>query len=81
MNKELDASAVGQGRTLFTTRELTIVGMLAGITVLLGVTGYGFIDTSRTFSHTLPVHTVPFRDTGRQYEHAFELCYGNYTIP
>lgn len=36
MNKELDASAVGQGRTLFTTRELTIVGMLAGITVLLG---------------------------------------------
>lgn len=43
MNKELDASAVGQGRTLFTTRELTIVGMLAGITVLLGVTGYGFI--------------------------------------
>lgn len=30
-------------RALFTTRELTIVGMLSGITILLGLTGYGFI--------------------------------------
>lgn len=30
-------------RGLFTTRELTIVGMLSGITIFLGLTGYGFI--------------------------------------
>lgn len=30
-------------RPLFTTQELTIVGMLSGITILLGLTGYGFI--------------------------------------
>lgn len=32
-----------QRRPLFTTQELTIVGMLSGITILLGLTGYGFI--------------------------------------
>lgn len=32
-----------KGRPLFTTQELTIVGMLSGITILLGLTGYGFI--------------------------------------
>ena len=30
-------------RPLFRTRQLTIVGMLASITVILGLTGYGFI--------------------------------------
>ena len=30
-------------RTLFRTRQLTIVGMLSSITVILGLTGYGFV--------------------------------------
>ena len=30
-------------RPLFRTRQLTIVGMLASITVILGLTGYGFV--------------------------------------
>ena len=30
-------------RTLFRTRQLTIVGMLSAITVILGLTGYGFV--------------------------------------
>lgn len=30
-------------KALFTTRELTIIGMLSGITILLGITGYGLI--------------------------------------
>lgn len=45
MQKELGIKATGTPvrRSLFTTRELTIVGMLSGITMLLGLTGYGFI--------------------------------------
>ena len=45
MQKELGLNtSKGVRRTsLFTTRELTIVGMLTGITMLLGLTGYGFI--------------------------------------
>ncbi|WP_288844068.1 ECF transporter S component [uncultured Megasphaera sp.] len=38
-----DSFTVPVKKALFTTQELTIIGMLAGITVLLGVTGYGFI--------------------------------------
>lgn len=30
-------------RTMFRTRQLTVVGMLSSITVILGLTGYGFI--------------------------------------
>ena len=47
--KELQVKGVPMGgiqvghRSLFTTRELTTVGMLAGITMLLGITGYGFV--------------------------------------
>ncbi len=45
MQKELGIHAANGvvRRPLFTTRELTIVGMLTGITMLLGLTGYGFI--------------------------------------
>ena len=43
MQKELSASPAVMRRPMFTTRELTIVGMLTGITMLLGLTGYGFI--------------------------------------
>ncbi|KMO86152.1 membrane protein [Megasphaera cerevisiae DSM 20462] len=45
MQKELGMKRVGnvRKRPLFTTRDLTIIGMLSGITILLGVTGYGFI--------------------------------------
>jgi uncharacterized membrane protein len=45
MQKELGMKApAAMGRhSLFTTRELTVVGMLTGITMLLGLTGYGFI--------------------------------------
>ncbi|MCH4179023.1 MAG: ECF transporter S component [Megasphaera sp.] len=45
MQKEMGVKAsrnVMRG-SLFTTRELTIIGMLSGITMLLGLTGYGFI--------------------------------------
>lgn len=42
--KPMAMEAIRDGhRPLFTTRELTTVGMLAGITMLLGLTGYGFI--------------------------------------
>lgn len=43
MQKELSASPAVMRRPMFTTLELTIVGMLTGITMLLGLTGYGFI--------------------------------------
>lgn len=45
MQKEIHAKAPVRAprRALFTTRELTIIGMLSGITMLLGLTGYGFI--------------------------------------
>ncbi len=45
MQKEMGVKAPGgvRKRALLTTRELTIVGMLSGITMLLGLTGYGFI--------------------------------------
>lgn len=45
MQKEMGVKASGgvRKRALLTTRELTIVGMLSGITMLLGLTGYGFI--------------------------------------
>ncbi len=45
MEKELNIGTVRQvqKRALLTTRELTIIGMLSGITMLLGLTGYGFI--------------------------------------
>jgi len=45
MQKELGikSTAAPVRRPLFTTRELTIVGMLSGITMLLGLTGYGFV--------------------------------------
>lgn len=45
MQKELGMKApVGvTRRALFTTQELTIIGMLSGITMLLGLTGYGFV--------------------------------------
>ncbi len=45
MQKEMEMKAPAgvRRRALFTTRELTIVGMLSGITMLLGLTGYGFI--------------------------------------
>ena len=42
MQKEMGVKAPGgvRKRALLTTRELTIVGMLSGITMLLGLTGY-----------------------------------------
>ncbi|MCH4166709.1 MAG: ECF transporter S component [Megasphaera sp.] len=45
MQKEMGMKAPAgvTKRALFTTRELTIIGMLSGITMLLGLTGYGFI--------------------------------------
>lgn len=45
MQKELGIQASNGfvKRAIFTTRELTIIGMLTGITMLLGITGYGFI--------------------------------------
>ena len=43
MQKEIGMRSTMQKRSLLTTRELTIVGMLSGITMLLGLTGYGFI--------------------------------------
>ena len=43
MQKEIGVRSTMQKRSLLTTRELTIVGMLSGITMLLGLTGYGFI--------------------------------------
>ena len=32
-----------QNQTFMSIRELTISGLLAGITIFLGLTGYGFI--------------------------------------
>lgn len=45
MQRELQVNGSGNIRrhSLFTTRELTLIGMLSGITMLLGLTGYGFI--------------------------------------
>lgn len=43
MSKEMSASALPARRATFTVKELTIIGMLSAITMLLGITGYGFI--------------------------------------
>lgn len=45
MEKGLGMTSAGAVRkqALLTTRELTIIGMLSGVTMLLGLTGYGFI--------------------------------------
>ena len=43
MTHDGKTSAPHPRRALFTTRELTIIGMLSGITILRGITGYGFI--------------------------------------
>lgn len=45
MEKGLGMTSAGavRKRALLTTRELTIIGMLSGVTMLLGLTGYGFI--------------------------------------
>lgn len=45
MQKESNVNVMArpQRRALFTTHELAIIGMLSGITMLLGLTGYGFI--------------------------------------
>ncbi len=43
MSKMSSAGVLPARRAAFTVKELTVIGMLASITILLGVTGYGFI--------------------------------------
>ncbi len=42
--EELGMPMPAERRRGFTTRDLTLIGMLGGITMLLGVTGYGFVQ-------------------------------------
>lgn len=58
MTKEEKNYSVGAKKNSFTLREMTIVGLLAGITIALGLSGYGIINIPPLNVTTLHIPTL-----------------------
>ena len=56
--EELGMPMPAEKKRMFMTRDLTLIGMLGGITMLLGLTGYGFVQLPFMKATILHIPTI-----------------------